>query len=160
MEASSRNSSMAGSLVGDDGLELTRKAKGDMAELLVAADLRRRGHRISIPFGEECDYDLIVDRKVTGTLERVQVKLARARPGVLLVQCRSHSLTNGKVKATKYYTSETIEWIAAVDWRTRRCFYIPAGELGSGRDGLTLRLEGTANSQSQGIRWAEDYTTF
>jgi hypothetical protein len=34
------------------------KQKGFLAELMVAADLRRRGYQISIPFGEDCDYDL------------------------------------------------------------------------------------------------------
>lgn len=37
------------------------KQKGDLAELKVAADLLRRGCRLSIPFGEDCDYDLIAD---------------------------------------------------------------------------------------------------
>ena len=37
------------------------KRKGDLAELKVAADLIDRGCRISIPFGEDCDYDLIAD---------------------------------------------------------------------------------------------------
>ena len=32
---------------------LTRKQKGDLAELKVACDLRRRGYEIAIPFGEE-----------------------------------------------------------------------------------------------------------
>ena len=76
------------------------KQKGDLAELMVAADLRRRGYKIAIPFGEDCDYDLVVDRR--GTLERVQVKYATSDGSVVLVRCRSHSLTNGKVRATKH----------------------------------------------------------
>src|SRR4051794_34777443 len=50
------------------------KQKADLAELMVAADLRRRGYRIAIPFGEDCDYDLVVERH--SRLERVQVKYA------------------------------------------------------------------------------------
>jgi hypothetical protein len=30
------------------------KQKGDVAELAVALDLRRRGYKVSIPFGEDC----------------------------------------------------------------------------------------------------------
>jgi Holliday junction resolvase-like predicted endonuclease len=48
------------------------KQKGDLAEMLVAADLVRRGYKVALPFGEDWDYDLIVDRD--GRLERVQVK--------------------------------------------------------------------------------------
>jgi hypothetical protein len=52
------------------------KQKGDLAELKVAADLMERGCRISIPFGEDCDYDLIADYE--GRLHRVQVKHTRS----------------------------------------------------------------------------------
>ncbi len=48
------------------------KQKGDLAEMLVAADLVRRGYKVALPFGEDWDYDLIVERD--GRLERVQVK--------------------------------------------------------------------------------------
>jgi PD-(D/E)XK nuclease superfamily protein len=37
------------------------KQKGDLAELKVAADLAGRGCSISLPFGEDCDYDLVAD---------------------------------------------------------------------------------------------------
>ena len=141
-------------------MELNRKAKGDMAELAVAADLRCRGHRIAIPFGEDWDFDLIVGRAGTEQLERVQVKCARVRPGVLLVPCRSYSLTNGRVKKTKHYTAETIDWLAAFDRRSGRCYYVPASELGTGRHDLTLRLEATRNCQASGVRWARDYEDF
>src|SRR6266542_2114363 len=39
-----------------------------------------------------------------GELERVQVKYARSDGSTILVKCYSHSLTNGRVKATKLYT--------------------------------------------------------
>ena len=46
------------------------EAKGDLAELKVAADLADRGCQISIPFSEDCDYDLIADK--SGALHRVR----------------------------------------------------------------------------------------
>ena len=59
-----------------DSPALNLKAKGDLAELMVAADLRRRGFKIAIPFGEDCDFDLILIRE--DRLERVQVKYAES----------------------------------------------------------------------------------
>ncbi len=135
--------------------DLSTKCKGDFAELMVAADLMRRGHRIAIPYGEDWDFDLIVCRE--DRLERIQVKHAASRNGVLVVKCGSHSLTNGKVRRTKHYTSETIDWIAAYDASTEQCFYVPARELGSGRSMLHLRLAPTRNGQRAGIRDAADY---
>lgn len=132
------------------------KKIGDAAELAVAADLAARGYGVSLPFGEDCDYDLIVDRG--GQLDRIQVKHGESRGIRLEVRCRSHSLTNGRVRRTKHYTAATIEWLAVFDVTTRRCFYVPASELGKGRSLLTLRLAPAANGQIAGTRWADNYT--
>lgn len=133
----------------------TLKQKGDLAELMVAADLRRRGYPIAIPFGEDSDYDLVVDRD--GKLERVQVKYSTSDGEVIRVRCRSHSLTHGRVRATKRYTAATIDWLAIYDPVSDRIFYIPAADLGDGRVMLHLRLTPTRNGQRAGIRWCEDY---
>jgi hypothetical protein len=134
------------------------KAKGDLAELMVAADLLRRGHKVAIPYGEDWDYDLIVCR--AGALERVQVKHAASGNGVLEIPCRSHSLTNGRVRVTKRYTASMIDWLAVFDASTGRCFYVAASELGEGRSLLSLRLAPPRNGQVRGIRMAEDYLEF
>src|SRR2546423_4396650 len=73
------------------------KQKGDLAEMLVAADLVRRGYKVALPFGEDWDYDLIVERG--DRLERVQVKYTESNGAVICVRARTHSLTNGRVIA-------------------------------------------------------------
>jgi hypothetical protein len=133
----------------------TRKGEGDLAELKVACDLVERGYQIAFPFGEDWDFDLVVLRN--GCLERVQVKHSVSKNGVIPVKCRSHSLTNGRVRHTKHYTSETIDWLGIYDRTTDACFYVKATELGSGRSMLHLRLIPTRNGQSAGIRYADDY---
>lgn len=132
------------------------KKKGDLAELKVAADLADRGCSISFPYSEDCDYDLIADFE--GTLHRVQVKYTESDGQVVGVRCRSHSLTNGKIRRTKNYTAATVDWIAVYDRTSDRCYYIPACELGSGRSQLHLRLAPARNGQRIGIREARDYT--
>jgi hypothetical protein len=135
--------------------EPTRKQKGDLAELMVACDLRRRGYKIAIPFGEESDYDLVID--LEGVLERVQVKYTESDGRTISVWCKSNSLTNGKVRRVKRYTRATIDWLAVYDRTTDDCFYVPASELGEGRDVVTLRLAEPRNHQRIGIRFADDY---
>jgi hypothetical protein len=93
------------------------KLKGDLAELKVAAHLLELGYRIAIPYGEDWDYDLILIRG--DAFERVQVKYATSNGRVVHVNCRSHSLTNGKVRRTKLYTAATVDWIAVYDATTR-----------------------------------------
>ena len=135
------------------------KTKGDLAELMVAADLVRKGYKIAIPYGEDWDFDLIFSRPGSERLERVQVKHASRTGEVIPVRCRSSSLTNGKVKRVKRYTAETIDWIAAYCPETDQCYYISATELGAGRDLISLRFGPTKNCQRVGIRYAADYLT-
>jgi hypothetical protein len=133
------------------------KQKGDLAELKVAADLVERGCSISFPFGEDCDYDLIAD--MNGVLHRIQVKYTESDGQMILVRCRSHSLTKGKVRRTKHYTAETVDWVAVYDRTSGSCYYLPSSELGhSGRSDATLRLVPARNGQQSGIRFASDYT--
>ena len=60
------------------------KKKGDLAELKIAADLMERGYGIAVPWGEDCDFDLIAYRD--DELHRVQVKHARSDGRVVPVQ--------------------------------------------------------------------------
>ena len=135
---------------------LNLKDKGDLAELMVAADLRRRGFGIALPFGEDNDFDLILIRE--DRLERVQVKYVASDGVVVPVRCRSHSLTNGKVRRTKHYTAKMIDILAVYDDTSKRCYYLPSSVLGdNGRSTLHLRLRPTLNGQRIGIRLASDY---
>src|SRR6478609_5831997 len=131
-----------------DSPSLNLKGKGDLAELMVAADLRRRGFKIAIPFGEDCDFDLVLIRD--DQLERVQVKYAESDGTVIKVKCFSHSLTNGKIRRTKHYTAKTIDLLAVYDHASSLCFYIPADELGEGRSIMHLRLKPALNKQCIG----------
>jgi PD-(D/E)XK endonuclease len=132
-----------------------RKAKGDLAEVKVLADLVARGHKVALPYGEDWDYDLIVCRN--RQLERVQVKYAESDGKCVQVKCFSASLTNGHVRRVKRYTAETVDWIAVYDRGTDRCFYVPSSEFADGRTYLHLRLAPAANNQAKGVRWARDF---
>ena len=121
------------------------KRKGDLAELKIAAHLAELGYRIAFPYGEDWDYDLILIRGEK--FERVQVKHATSDGRVIEVNCFSRSLTRGKVKRTKHYTAETVDWIAVYDATTDLCFYVPSAMLGTGRYAVSLRLVPALNGQ-------------
>ena len=122
---------------------------------MIAADLIRRGYRIAIPYGEDSNFDLILCRD--DRLERVQCKYTRSNGIVITVRTRSHSLTNGRVRATKRYTAAMIEWLAVYDATTERCYYVPATELGEGMTMMHLRLVPTRNNQLRRVRFASSY---
>jgi hypothetical protein len=122
---------------------------------MIAADLIRRGYKVAIPYGEDWDFDLIVCR--AKRLERVQCKYTSSDGVVITVRPRSHSLTNGKVRATKRYTAAMIDWLAVYDATTDRCYYVPAAELGQGMNMMHIRLKPTRNNQKRLIRFASEY---
>ena len=127
--------------------------------MMVAADMMRRGYKIAFPYGEDWDFDLIVCRDGRA-LERVQVKYSCSRGDAIYVRPRSASLTNGKVKAYKYYTAHNIDWLAVYDVTSVCCYYLPAAMLGTGMSMLTLRLTEARNNQKVGVRYARDYVAF
>ena len=132
------------------------KRKGNLAELVVAADLVRRGYQVAFPFGEDSDFDLLFVRDEC--VERVQVKHTTSDGRTIVVKCFSHSLTKGKVRATKRYTARTVDWIAVYDATTKRCFYVPAAELGeNGRSLMHLRLVPARSGRLAGIHMADEY---
>jgi hypothetical protein len=136
---------------------LSRKAKGELAEAMVLADLIARGHKVALPYGEDWDYDLIVCR--TGVLERVQVKYTQSNGEHIEVKCFSASLTNGRVRRVKRYTAATVDWIGVYDRTTDRCYYVPSRLFEDGRTYLHLRLRPPRNGQLKRIRMALDFTS-
>ena len=68
-------------------INVNSKAKGEISEGLVIAHLLKLGYSISMPFGDNQRYDLIVDDG--GRLWRAQVKTGRFRRGCVIFNCVS-----------------------------------------------------------------------
>lgn len=131
---------------------------GNVGELRVAYEAARRGYTISIPFGHDAKYDLVVDRG--GILQRVQVKTVTSDGKVIKVHTRSPGRVDGKVNINKY-TSADIEWIVVVDLTSDVCLFVPASELGStGKDAMSFRITLPKNNQRKNVRFVEDYLTW
>jgi hypothetical protein len=130
---------------------------GDIGQSAITTDLLRRGYKVAIPYGENWDYDLILDRG-TG-LERVQVKYTHSDKHKITVRCKSITTTKGRVNAIKKYTNSTVDWIAVYDEGTKLCYYIPSIELGeNGKAEIVLRWLRTDQDRFyKGQRPAEDY---
>lgn len=129
--------------------------KGDVAELVVAADLAKRGYQVAFPFSTSSDWDLLLIRDKE--FERIQVKSrALDDKGVLLVPNRVMSNTAGG-QSTRLYTADDVDWIAVYCPDVDDCFYIPIS-LVEGRETLYLRFEAPKNNQTKGINWAKDFT--
>jgi len=125
--------------------------KGEIGEAMVLADLQQKGYGVAIPFGHDLPFDLVLIRKDTGALERVQCKYTESDGKVIDVRCASNSAW---VRHT--YTAAEVDWIAVFDATTSRCYYVHSTTW-SGMVRPTLRLVDAANGQRKGIRPAEAF---
>jgi hypothetical protein len=127
------------------------KRKGMVAELAIMAEAAKRGYRILVPFGEDCPYDIVVERN--GKLERVQCKYTESKGQFVEVRCQC---TNNWV--TTRYTPTDVDWIAIYDHSTGASYFVPSELLTpNGRAIMHLRLTPPANNQVRGIRWASEF---
>lgn len=124
---------------------------GDIAELMTAAELARRGYVVSRPLTNGAPYDLLVD--TADGIKRVQIK--KASPigiGVFRIALCSNKWHRGRTRVSYF---GKVDFLVAVDIE-RSIFYIFGGDdLNS--DELRIRIEPTLNNQKSGVRLASDY---
>ena len=133
------------------GVKRNTKLVGDISELRVMCDLVKAGYLVSIPFGENHRYDLVVEKD--NVLSRVQVKTGRLRKGVVMFNCySSHSHRGGT--ACRSYTGE-VEFIAVFCPDTDSTYMLPISAMPVLRG--MLRVRPAKNGQTKGLRWASDY---
>jgi hypothetical protein len=125
--------------------------KGEIGEAMVLADLQCKGYGVAIPFGHDLPFDLILIRRDSGALERVQCKHTESDGAAIDVRCASSSAwvrhTDGP---------HEVDRLAVSDATTQRCDYLHSSEwAGLARPRLLLRP--AANGQRAGIRLADDH---
>ena len=135
-------------------LDLTPDQKGNVAETSVVAHAIRLGIEVYRPVGEGGRFDMIF---VFGDdqFERVQVKWAPLRDGVIVVRsCSSRRTSTGLRR--RVYTADEIDALAAYCPELDRVYYLPASVV-AGRSGLHLRVDEPRNGQRGSLNWAADY---
>lgn len=126
------------------------KEIGEISEAAALAILIEYGYSVSLPFGDNQRYDMIIDdgRK----LHRVQVKTARNRTeGSIVFNTSSTHPISGKV--TLY--AGQIEAFLVYYPRLRSVYWVPLSECTGPQK--ALRLLPTKNNQKDGVKWARDY---
>ncbi|HAS85142.1 MAG TPA: hypothetical protein DCS23_03705 [Candidatus Yonathbacteria bacterium] len=131
-------------------LRLSKKKKGDVAELAVAAHCVKNGYQVLFPYGEDSRYDFVIERG--GMFKRIQVKYVTPKDGALEVSCRSSN--NWSVRA---YSIDEIDIIGVYDSVSEEVYFIDAKIIG--KRSIKLRLSKSKNNQLKGVRLAEDYLT-
>jgi hypothetical protein len=130
------------------------KRIGDRTTLAVMFALAGAGYEVSVPFGENTRYDLIIDRE--SVLSRVQCKTGRLRHGVIRFSTAStygHLPSPREVRRT--YQGQ-IDYFGVFCPETRGVYLVPIEDVQT-RAGAYLRVEPTRNAQRRRIRFAADF---
>jgi hypothetical protein len=130
------------------------KAIGDRTTLAVMLALRDAGYVVSLPFGENARYDLVIDDGER--LCRVQCKTGRLRMGtVVFATCSSYAHhPNPKIVQRDYHGQ--VDYFGVYCSETEGVYLIPIADVPAHRSAC-LRVLPTRNRQRRRIRWAADY---
>ena len=127
------------------------KRKGEISESIIISEMLKKELNVSIPFGENTPYDLIIDRN--GELEKIQCKTGKLKEGVIrfnTVSTRSN-FSETSEKSYKGRIDKFMVYCPDLD----SLFEIPEEEASKGK--MKLRVKEPENNQTKGINWAEDY---
>lgn len=133
-------------------VELTTKQKGNITEMECILAFMKAGYKVSIPYGEDCKYDIVADIK--NHLYRIQCKtshaLANPEDGFKF-KTKSVVITTHGAKESRYNENE-VDYFATV--YEGNCYLIPVEECNSEK---ILRYRYPANGQKKNISLAENY---
>ena len=102
------------------------KIKGLTTELQCQLFFTQMGYNISVPLGEDCRYDFILD--LNGILLRVQVKTCREEKNGIVFNVKSVHLNSTKGTVSHSYTKNDIDVFAT--FYKEKCYLIPVEECG------------------------------
>jgi hypothetical protein len=116
--------------------------------------LRDAGFALSVPFGENTRYDLIIDDGKS--LARVQCKTGRIRHGAIIWNVYSSYAHHSKPKLQRRDYHGDVDFFAVYCPRIGSVYLVPIADLPMLREG-TLRIEPPRNNQRKFIRDARRY---
>lgn len=134
-------------------MEKTTKQKGNITELECLLAFEKRGVEVSIPWGENTRYDMIID--VNNQLYKIQCKTSHETKGgrsFMFATCSTRLNTQGSSKVC--YSKKEIDFFATSF--KDNIYLIPVEECGSGA-GKTIRYDFPKTNIFSQINWHENY---
>lgn len=134
-------------------MELSTKERGNLTELQCLTEFYSHGYKVSIPYGENCRYDFILD---TGKqLLKIQVKtshpLKNNKDGFIFATCSTRVNSKGSIRYE--YNENEIDFFAT--YYQGKCYLIHVSEVGKREK--VLRFSYPTNGQKEHIFLAKDY---
>ncbi|MCP4341342.1 MAG: hypothetical protein GY799_21265 [Desulfobulbaceae bacterium] len=131
--------------------KMTSKQKGDVTEVQCLLFLIKLGYNVSIPYGENCPYDLVVE--INNKLYKIQCKTSRVigDGSTICFKCCSTQKNTSRIRAKTYIGK--IDYF--MTYYNGTCYLVPISECGKSEK--TLRFEPPKNRMLKGISFAKDY---
>jgi len=130
------------------------KDKGDIGVGFVIADLMKNGIQVALPISEHLPFDCIGIAE-SGFLSRLSVKFREAKQGRVEVRLRS-SWADQHGSHNRYHAKSDYDATAIYCPTKGCCYYVRSDEIKGST--IVLRVEAPKNNQSQGVRFADQYT--
>lgn len=125
--------------------------KGDLTEAIVIAELTKREVPVSIPFGDNERYDIVVETPRGGLL-RTQIKTGWLNDGTIRVKGHSQH-TNSTGNTYKLYDSADVDYFIAYCHELETMYWINEDGFDSS---IRLRVE-EPKQVKPSINWAREY---
>jgi len=130
------------------------KAIGDRTTLAAMLALSTSGYAVSVPFGENTRYDLIVDDG--HRLLQVQCKTGRLQGGVVVFRPSSSYAHHASPRQTRRNYEGEIDYFAVHCPETGGVYLVPIAAVTTTWM-ASLRIEPSRNGQHRGVRLASKY---
>lgn len=132
---------------------MTTKEEGILGEAKVLSKFTELGVPISIPFGDNCSYDLIAE--FNGKLQKIQVKTsAQTKNGCTSFRTRKVRINRNK-NIIKNYTKAEVDYYALYSIKRDKVFLVKFEDVK--KNSINIRFEEPKNKQGKLLKFEEDY---
>ena len=130
---------------------MNTKAKGEISEGIVIAHLLKLGYSVSMPFGDNQRYDIIVDDG--SQLRRVQIKTGYLRRGCVCFSCAS---LNAFTQVRSTYQGQ-IEGFLVYCPGTDKVYWVPIEQATTSEMSLRVDQPRPRTGPRKSINWASEF---
>jgi hypothetical protein len=130
------------------------KAIGDRTTIAVMLALQDAGYAVSVPFGENTRYDLVIDDG--RRLSRVQCKTGRLRLGTIVFATCSSYAHHSRPRVIQRQYQGQVDLFGVYSPEMGGVYLVPIEDVPTRRT-AALRVLPCRNHQRTKIRWAADY---
>lgn len=132
---------------------MNTKQTGNVSEIQIIADLISRGISVSIPFGDNDKYDIIIE--VDETLIPVQCKTANRIDGGVRFNTDSQVTHRSEGPKREGYENTIVEYFAVYSPSLDEIYWVPVEKASKSK--MVIRTDSLGYDRTEGINFSESF---